>query len=102
MTHADLPPAIGTALLFEDEHIRVWLLELKPGEASPWHRHDHPYAYLVTRPGHARTEYSDGRVEDQHDRLGHVSHRSPDPGHRLINLGPDVYQNVIVEFRDQR
>lgn len=102
MTHANLSPAIGTTLLFEDERIRVWLLELQPGQASPWHQHDSPYTYLVTRPGHARTEYRDGSFEDQHDSVGHVSHRAPDPGHRLVNLGTGVYQNIIVEFRGQR
>jgi hypothetical protein len=31
---------IGTRVLFEDDHVRVWQLRLAPGEDSPTHRHE--------------------------------------------------------------
>ena len=31
---------VGTAVLFENERIKVWEMDLQPGEESDLHRHD--------------------------------------------------------------
>jgi hypothetical protein len=94
-----LSGAIGTQLLFEDDIVRVWLLDLAPGEATEWHEHDCDYVFVVTKPGAVRCEYVDGTVEAQDDRLGAVVHRRRDTGHRLVNTGEDRYQNIVVELK---
>jgi quercetin dioxygenase-like cupin family protein len=30
---------IGTELVFEDAHVRVWRIVLEPGDEAPWHTH---------------------------------------------------------------
>lgn len=91
---------VGTRMLYEDDHTRVWLLELAPGEATEWHEHDCDYVFVVTRPGQARCEYVDGAVEVQSgDPLGSTQYRKRDVSHRLINTGTGVYQNVVVELK---
>jgi len=41
---------VGTRLLLEDDHVRIWEMILEPGEASDLHRHDHDY-YLAIYEG---------------------------------------------------
>lgn len=89
---------IGTAIIFEDEHIRVWLLDLPPHGASEWHDHHNPYRYVVTRPGLVATEYEDGHRELQDDVVSDTRFQSADARHRLVNLSNSTYQNVVIEF----
>jgi hypothetical protein len=94
-----LTRAVGTRLLCEDDAIRVWLLELDPGESTEWHEHDCDYVFVVTRPGPVDCEYVDGSVERQDDQLGSTCYRLRDMGHRLVNRGEARYQNVVIELK---
>lgn len=102
VTPTELSTEVGTLILFQDDSVRVWLLDLAPDAATHWHRHECAYAYVVTRAGPVRTEYIDGSFEDQDDRVGQLVHRLPDTGHRLVNRGTEPYQNIVVEFLGQQ
>jgi hypothetical protein len=92
--------AVGTKLLFENENCRVWLLQLEAGHASEWHVHDCDYVYVVTAPGTAITEHVSGSADaDDDDHLGLSRYLAPDIGHRLVNTGSSVYENIIVELK---
>lgn len=94
-------PEVGTQVLFEDDRVKVWLLELAPGQATSWHEHSCDYVFVITRPGTARCEYVDGSVEEQiGDPRGSTQYRTRDVPHRLINTGDNLYQNIVVELKD--
>ena len=38
---------VGTAVLFENERIKVWEMDLQPGEESDLHRHDRDYILVI-------------------------------------------------------
>lgn len=38
---------VGTKVLFENEYVRVWEMDLAPGEAGAVHRHDHDYILVI-------------------------------------------------------
>jgi predicted metal-dependent enzyme (double-stranded beta helix superfamily) len=38
---------VGTKVLFENDKVRVWEMDLAPGEASAVHRHDHDYILVI-------------------------------------------------------
>ncbi len=100
MSERPLSPDVGTRVLFEDDRVKVWLLELASGQATPWHEHSCDYVFVVTRPGTARCEYVDGSVEEQiGDPRGSTQYRTRDIPHRLINTGSDTYQNIVVELK---
>lgn len=91
---------VGTRLLHEDERVRVWLLDLAPGEATDWHQHDCSYVFVVTGPGEARCEYLNGGIEHQdHDSAGIAEMRESDLPHRLVNVGHERYGNVVIELK---
>jgi hypothetical protein len=43
--HVALGP-IATAIVYEDEHVRIWTHQLDPGVAGPPHRHEHDYVIV--------------------------------------------------------
>jgi beta-alanine degradation protein BauB len=91
---------VGTQLLYEDERVRVWMLDLEPGEAMPWHVHDHDYTFVVSESGTVRCEYESGGFELQEcHAVGYAEFRKQDEPHRLINIGDGHYQNVVVELK---
>jgi len=41
---------VANAVLFEDDHLRIWEMKLEPGECTDLHTHEHDY-YLVIMSG---------------------------------------------------
>ena len=60
---------IATAVLFEDDEIRIWDKQLAPGEVLPAHRHDHDYWLLDVSGEHISVDFLPGN-QGEHD--GHV------------------------------
>jgi quercetin dioxygenase-like cupin family protein len=38
---------IANRFLFQNDRVKVWSLDLAPGEASAWHCHDRDYVIVV-------------------------------------------------------
>jgi hypothetical protein len=53
---------VGTRLLFENDDIRVWELQLAPGERVPFHCHRTPYFWVCIDGGRAVQRYPDGHL----------------------------------------
>ena len=51
---------IATAVLFEDDEIRIWDKQLAPGEVLPAHRHDHDYWLLDVSGEHISVDFLPG------------------------------------------
>ena len=89
---------IGTKVLFEDDDVRVWKLELGAGEATPMHEHTHDYVFVVVAGGSTETVNSDGTSYRSEDHRRNAVHLQAPLAHQLRNLGGSRYLNVIVEF----
>ena len=98
------PHAVGTRLLFENERVRVWTMEVPAGDS--WGPHEHTTAYLTVVAGGSRiaSVMADGRVELELDaEVDHVDWRERPAGrrvHTLENRGNRPYKNFIVELLD--
>jgi hypothetical protein len=40
---------VGTALLFENQQVRVWEMDLAPGESTALHHHEHDYVLVIVQ-----------------------------------------------------
>jgi beta-alanine degradation protein BauB len=101
MTRDRVSASVGTAVLFENERIRVWELVLEPGQASPVHRHDLDYVFVGTTPGRIEFE-ADGQPPATTDyEAGFVQYTAVGSGvtHRIRNTGRQVYREILVEFK---
>ncbi len=96
---------IATAIVYEDEHVRIWTHHLAPGEAGPPHRHELDYVIVDLTgdriaaeplPGSAgeHDEYVEAPVKRGRSyflRAGGVE--------RAVNVGTTPYRTVIVELK---
>lgn len=95
---------VGSRIVSQTERVRVWLIELHPGERLPFHTHVMDYFWTATTPGRARSRYADGQVAEVTYHIGLTQHYHFDAGqsmtHDLENIGEDVLCFTTVEFLD--
>ena len=90
---------LGSSVLFENEHVKVWRNDLEPGEASDLHHHSMHYLFVATSHGDLRIEHADGTSGENIMEIGSVVMGEKDSTHRLINAGPKPYSSVIIEIK---
>ena len=92
---------IGTKVLFENEHIRVWSVELPPNGSQPLHEHRHPYLIVPISDGKSVMRWEDGRERQLVDVLGEVKYREASGGpHELFNLeNKTKMHSILVEIK---
>lgn len=93
---------VGTSLLFENDHVRVWEMVLPPGASCSPHRHDHDYLMLYTTPSVMAATLDDGRPVLQHLDPGMVAYRAVGAAglapHAITNAGPGPSHHFVVEL----
>ena len=62
MDDQQISDEVGTRLLFENERVRVWDLQLEPGEATGLHAHHSDYLYVVIGNGQLQRRDADGSL----------------------------------------
>jgi hypothetical protein len=94
---------IGTSLWFENDHVRVFEIRLKPGERGPFHVHDATYIWTVVAPGRGLQRFADGTLVVRDYALGETKYlvNSPDDPlvHDLENVGDSTLRFVTVELK---
>ena len=95
---------VGSRLVSETEHVRVWLLSLKPGERIGFHTHVLDYFWTAVTAGQARSHYGDGRTVEVSYLSGDTRHHRYGLGefmiHDLENIGETELVFTTVEFLD--
>lgn len=93
---------VGSRIVSESDRVRVWLIELRPGERLPFHTHVQDYFWTATSAGKARSRYADGKVAEVSYAAGDTQHHAFAKGqsmtHDLENIGETVLCFVTVEF----
>ena len=94
---------VGSRVVSETDILRIWHLELEPGERAPFHRHNEPYFWTVVGSGQSRSYYHDGTVKDAKYQSGDTQHFDFQNGefmvHDLENIGDTALKFVTVEFK---
>jgi quercetin dioxygenase-like cupin family protein len=95
---------VGTRVLFENEHVRVWEVRLTPGERAPFHAHTRRYFWTVVDGAIGRQRSDDGTLRVREYRVGETQYQEPDPDNALIhdleNVGDAELRFVTVELLD--
>jgi beta-alanine degradation protein BauB len=94
---------LGTALWFENDHVRIFEVRLEPGERGPFHVHDATYFWTVVEPGRGLQRFADGSFVVRNYALGdtkYLTHSPEDPlVHDLENVGETTLRFVTVELK---
>ncbi len=90
---------VATRMIFENDDVKVWEMDVAAGERFPHHHHALEYLFYVTAP--AVLTVSRHGVEpyniDAHERAVYTY-----PGNKsetFINNGPGPYREVLVELK---
>jgi beta-alanine degradation protein BauB len=91
---------IGTEIVLENEHVRVWEVRLEPGESQAWHKHHHPYMIVGIEGADNRMDFLDGS-EPRHmqETPGRIVFRDAGTVHMLTNEGSSRYVNRLIELK---
>lgn len=94
---------IGSKVLFENDQVKIWDLQLQPGENHGVHRHKNDYLLIFVGESRLRGTNADGSTrfeEDMHD--GDVFLRTIDGDediHDAHNVGDTPSRNFIIELK---
>ena len=91
---------VGSYVLLENDHVRVWQNDLEPGESSDWHTHTTNYLFVATEHGDLKVEFADASFQVFELQVGQVTMGDKDSIHQLTNVGDKRYTSVIIELKD--
>ena len=104
MSEQAISEKVGTRLLFENQRVRVWDLQLAPGQSTGMHRHVNDYLYVVIGDGSLQAADAEGNRGEARDRQdGEVVFNALEGGdavHEAFNVGAGPWRNIIVELKD--
>jgi hypothetical protein len=94
---------VGQRLLSETDAVRVWRIELAPGERVAFHTHVLNYFWTALSPGRSRSAMGDGRVVETAYETGTTRHFTYAKGERMVhdleNIGDTVLAFTTVELK---
>ncbi len=95
------PPSaqIGTALLLENERVRIWDFVLEPGEAVPMHTHRLDHVIIVGGRLETATPEGGRRVVEPRPGDHFFCRVDGEDTHDARNVGSARYRNLIVELK---
>jgi quercetin dioxygenase-like cupin family protein len=90
---------VANKLLFENELVRVWEMDLAPGARSDRHRHDLPYLLCVLEGSRVDAEIEgSGRVELP-VQPGSVFFVPPGTTETAINPSGERFREILIELK---
>ena len=93
---------VGHEVLFENNRVRIWGIDLAPGERVPFHCHKTTYFWVCVDPGRAIQRYPNGEMDTFEFARGEVDFLDIPPGENLIhdleNAGDSRLRFIAVEL----
>jgi quercetin dioxygenase-like cupin family protein len=108
LTKADEPSRenpsgpIGTRVIFENDLVRIWDMQVAPHGKKVWHHHTLPYAIVPITGGKVEIENTEGKVYQGEEGPGEAIWRDAGEKHELRNLTDCPYQNILVGVKVKR
>lgn len=93
---------IGSRILFENDLIRIWEVDLLPGEQQGFHHHTNPYVVVSIEEGKNKITSIDGTERLTEEPMGHFVYQEPGQIHDLHNVGTTRYRNRLIEIKVSR
>ena len=94
---------IGTRIVMENDYVRVWEVNLEPGETLDFHIHYHPYLVVSLGGGENEIETIFGEHIKTDEPLGStVFINDMRAVHRLTNRAKVPYLSRLIELKHVR
>jgi quercetin dioxygenase-like cupin family protein len=92
---------VATKLLFENDSVKVWEMELEPGESSALHRHDYEYFFVVLEGESIDADFANGKSIHLPLTVGQVVYVPPGNTETAVNRSAVRYREMLVELKDR-
>ncbi len=86
-------------LLFEDQSVRIFRVEIPAGGETRLHHHPHGFATIALAPGQVRDQRPGGEPAVKEWTSGQTNFAPGGFAHRVRNLGSEPFRAVIVEVK---
>ncbi|WDZ80445.1 hypothetical protein PWG15_21905 (plasmid) [Ensifer adhaerens] len=100
---ANADPRVGQTLVSETEFVRVWHINLAPGERLGFHRHELDYCWIALTAGRSLSMFADGNTVVTEYNAGDckVFAFAADETmvHDLTNIGATHLAFTTIEFK---
>jgi hypothetical protein len=94
---------IGQRIVLENEHVRIWEINLDPGETIDFHIHYHPYVVISLGGGENEIETIFGdRIKTVEELGSTVFINEMRAVHRLTNRAKIRYLSRLIELKNVR
>lgn len=94
---------IGQRVVLENEHVRIWEINLDPGETIDFHIHYHPYVVISLGGGENEIETIFGdRIKTVEELGSTVFINEMRAVHRLTNRSQIRYLSRLIELKNVR
>lgn len=94
---------VGQRLLSETDTVRVWRIDLHPGERVPFHTHVLNYFWTALSAGRSRSAFADGKSVETSYEIGTTKHFTYSEGERMVhdleNIGDTILSFTTVELK---
>ena len=101
----EVSPDVGTRLLFENDRVRVWEMDLAPGARSATHRHDLDYVLVQLEGDRIAADFEpdtagalQGHVEGTVE-LGKTRFFARGGIETAVNVGTRRYREILIEIK---
>jgi quercetin dioxygenase-like cupin family protein len=91
---------VANHFLFENERVRVWRMELGPGESSDYHEHTLPYLICVVEGESIDADLDDGRTITIPVEPGKVIYVPPGLRETAVNRSTVRFREILVELKE--
>jgi predicted metal-dependent enzyme (double-stranded beta helix superfamily) len=93
---------VGTRILLENQRVRVWEMDLAPGERSDPHRHELDYLLVILegdRIAAVPEPDSGGRYVEAEVEPGKVYYLRHGGSETAVNVGRRRYREILIELK---
>jgi beta-alanine degradation protein BauB len=95
---------VGTAALFENERVKIWEMDLQPGQESAPHRHDQDYILVIIEGDRIAGVPPEGvnskRYKESDVHPGMVYYQRSGATETARNIGDQRYYEILIELKD--
>jgi quercetin dioxygenase-like cupin family protein len=90
---------VATELLFENERVKVWQMELAPGESSDFHEHRLPYLICVVEGETVDADFPNGKSISIPVKPGQVFFVEPGSKETAVNRSGKRFREFLIELK---
>ena len=90
---------VATKLLFENERVKVWQMDLAPGESSDFHEHTLPYVICVIEGDTVDADFENGKTMTVPVAPNQIYFVEPGSRETAVNRSTKRFREFLIELK---